>query len=97
MSVYVSVSQTFSCQGPPNFTNIQNHIVFLEQITNRLKMVQTSDNMCDEGVALGYIMQLKVKIKLAPLRRYFCESAENLNVFIYLKCEMLPIYSRTTL
>jgi len=47
-------------------------------------MVQTGGNMCDEGVALGYIMQSKVKLKLAPLRRYSRESAENLNVFIYL-------------
>ena len=39
-------------------------------------------------VLLGYIMQLKVKVKLAPLRRYFRESAENVNVFIYFKCEI---------
>ena len=32
-------------------------------------MVQTSGNMCDEGVALGYIMQSKVKPKLSPLWR----------------------------
>ena len=66
-------------------------MVFIEQITNRLNMVQTGFNMCDKGVALGYIMQSKVKLKLAPLRRYSCESAENLNVFIYFKCKMLPI------
>ena len=37
--------------------------------------------MCDEGDALGYNMQSKVKLKLAALRRYSCESAENLNEF----------------
>ena len=57
-------------------------------------MVQTSGDMCDEGVAVGCIMQSKVKLKLAPLRRYSCESAENLHLFIYLKCEMLPIDPR---
>ena len=40
-------------------------------------MVQTSGNMFDQGVALGYIMQSKEKLKLAPLRRYSRESAEN--------------------
>ena len=39
-------------------------------------MVQTSGNMCDEGVVLGYIMQSKVKFKLAPLRRYSHKSAD---------------------
>ena len=70
------------------------HIVFLEHITNRLEMVQTRGNMCDEGVELGSVMQSKVKLKFAPLRRYSRESAENLHLFIDFKCEMLPIYSR---
>ena len=41
-------------------------------------MVQTSGNMCDEGAALGYILQSKVKLKLR-YSGYSRESAENLN------------------
>jgi len=57
---------------------ILKNTVFLEQITNHLKMVQTRGNMCDEGVALGSITQSNVKLKLAPLRRYSRESAGKL-------------------
>ena len=67
----------FFCKNAIKTRTLCGTIVFLEQTTNRLKMVQTSGNTCDEGEALGFVVQSKVKLKLAPLGRYSRESAEN--------------------